>query len=181
VTAALAGYAERTDLRPPRGLSPRACRAVLRIFAKLARDDGSMRYGLRGSKAAELTDYSLSVVRRAQRWLVDEGWLVKVEVGGGRKSTKWRVNVDRLRPADGHVSRAESAPQPVSVGTAQERIRLLLGTDPGRSAPNTSRPVTTTTPPAWRPGRVEACEHGGLTGLLPDGRPRCPSCRRSRF
>ncbi len=59
--------------------------------AKIVADSGEFRYGLRGSKLAALTDYSLSVIRRAQRYLVEHGYLERVEVGGGRASTRWRL------------------------------------------------------------------------------------------
>src|SRR3712207_7914956 len=42
------------------------------------------------------SDYSLSVVRRAQRYLVDHGYLERVVVGGGRSSTRWRIVVHKL-------------------------------------------------------------------------------------
>jgi hypothetical protein len=69
-----------------------------RRHRQIAQDSGEFRYGLRGSKLADLTGYSLSVVRRAQRYLVDHGYLERVTVGGGRSSTQWRVVVEKLVP-----------------------------------------------------------------------------------
>ncbi len=176
MTAVLARAVDQLDLPAAPGITTRAVRTVLRRMASLARDDGTMRYGLRGSRLAELTDYSLSVVRRAQRYLVDHGLVERVKVGGGRYSTHWRIAVDKLRP--GHTSRPPETQQPAAPRHSPGSPRPIWTgwKDARRSAPNS--PLATTTPPAWRPGRVEACEHGGLTGTLPDGRPRCPMCRR---
>src|SRR5512135_3866938 len=91
MTATLASYVDTVDLPAEPGVSTRAVRAVLRMMAKIANDAGQFRYGLRGSKLALLTEYSLSVIRRAQRYLVDPGYLEPVKVGGGRASTRWRI------------------------------------------------------------------------------------------
>src|SRR5512144_2864916 len=99
VTAALASFVDDLDLPAVPGVSTRAVRAVLRLMAKIASDAGQFRYGLRGSKLAALTEYSLSVIRRAQSCLVEHGFLERVRVGSGRASTRWRICVHRLRPA----------------------------------------------------------------------------------
>src|ERR1700712_2404063 len=96
MTAALASHIDRLELPAEPGVSPRAVRCVFRMMAKIANDAGEFRYGLRGSKLAALTDYSLSVVRRAPRYLVDLGLIERGEVGGGRASTKWKISVDKI-------------------------------------------------------------------------------------
>ncbi|MGE5761938.1 MAG: hypothetical protein ACM37V_16425, partial [Gemmatimonadota bacterium] len=98
MTAALAAHVDRLDLPAEPGVSPRAVRAMLRIMARIANDAGEFRYGLRGSKLAALTDYSLSVIRRAQRYLVQHGYLERVKIGGGRASTRWHIPIHKLRP-----------------------------------------------------------------------------------
>jgi hypothetical protein len=97
VTAALAGHVDRLDLPAEPGISPRAVRSVFRMMAKIAQDSGEFRYGLRGSKLATLTDYSLSVVRRAQRYLVEHGYLERVVVGGGRRLAGGSSSTSSLR------------------------------------------------------------------------------------
>jgi len=123
VTAALASHVDRLELPAEPGISPRAVRSVLRMMAKIAQDSGEFRYGLRGSKLATLTDYSLSVVRRAQRYLVDHGYLQRVAVGGGRSSTRWRIVITKLAPqvTSRHNSSAVEAHQGGRGDTAQER------------------------------------------------------------
>jgi hypothetical protein len=68
MTAALASYVDDLALPAEPGVSTRAVRAVLRMMAKISNGAGEFRYGLCGSKLAALTDYSLSVIRRAQRY-----------------------------------------------------------------------------------------------------------------
>jgi hypothetical protein len=82
------------------------------MMAKIASDTGQFRYGLRGSKLASLTEYSLSVVRRAQRYLVEHGFVERVQVGGGRASTRWRILIHKLRPDvdSGHSTQDKSWP-----------------------------------------------------------------------
>jgi hypothetical protein len=112
MTAALASCVDTLDLPAEPGISPRAVRAVLRMMAKIASDTGQFRYGLRGSKLASLTEYSLSVVRRAQRYLVEHGFVERVQVGGGRASTRWRILIHKLRPDvdSGHSTQDKSWP-----------------------------------------------------------------------
>jgi len=178
VTAVLAGHVDRLDLPAEPGVSPRAVRSVLRMMAKIAQDTGEFRYGLRGSKLASLCDYSLSVVRRAQRYLVDHGYLERVVVGGGRSSTRWRIVVGRLapRPASRHNSSAAETRQTGRGDTAQERRPWFSRRmDPPASAPKS------VTPPSMAELRsASLCRHGGDSGLLPDGQPKCPLCRRQR-
>lgn len=76
--------------------------SVLRMMAKIANEAGQFRYGLRGSKLAALTEYSLSVIRRAQRYLVGHGFIERVQVGGGRASTRWRIVLHKLRLLQRH-------------------------------------------------------------------------------
>jgi hypothetical protein len=174
MTAALASYVDSVDLPVEPGVSTRAVRAVLRMMAKIANDAGQFRYGLRGSKLASLTEYSLSVIRRAQRYLVEHGLIERVQVGGGRASTRWRILIHKLVPnaGSGHGSSAEKTQLPDPPDTAQERTprffsRMHRGSDKERSAAS---------PPL--PRAVNTCEHGGEAGQLRSGVPRCPSCRR---
>src|SRR5512135_3098113 len=96
MSTALVTAVNDLDLPPEPGVSPRAARTVLRVYCKIAQQDGSFRYGLRGSKVAALAEYSLATVRRVQRYLVEHGYLEKVKVGGGRASTRWRIVLDKL-------------------------------------------------------------------------------------
>ena len=174
MTAALARHVDRLDLPAEPGISPRAVRSVLRMMAKIAQDSGEFRYGLRGSKLASLCDYSLSVIRRAQRYLVDHGFLERVTVGGGRSSTRWRIVVDKLvpQPASRHNSRSVETRQHAGPDTAQEH-RPWFSRKMDRPAP------PTVTPPSMAELRqAPVCDHGDDGSRLPDGRPKCPLCRR---
>jgi hypothetical protein len=176
VTAALAGHVDRIDLPPEPGVSCRAVRSVFRMMAKIAQDSGEFRYGLRGSKLATLTDYSLSVVRRAQRYLVEHGYLERVVVGGGRSSTRWRIVVANLAPqlASRHNSSAVETRQAERDDTAQER-RPWFSRRMDRPAP---APKSVTPPSMGELRTAPLCNHGGDARRLPDGRPKCPLCRR---
>jgi hypothetical protein len=176
VTAALAGHVDRLDLPPEPGVSPRAVRSVFRMMAKIAQDSGEFRYGLRGSKLATLCDYSLSVVRRAQRYLVDHGYLERVVVGGGRSSTRWRIVVHKLVPqlASRHNSTAVETHQSGRGDTAQER-RPWFSHRMDRPAP---APKSVTPPSMAELRSAPLCRHGSDGGLLPDGQLKCPLCRR---
>src|SRR5512142_1180604 len=99
MTLALVTLVDDVDLSPTPGLSVRAARAVLRSMARVAGDDGEFRYGMRQSKVAALAEYSAATIKRAQRFLVERGLLERVAVGGGRRSTRWRICVAGLRPA----------------------------------------------------------------------------------
>jgi hypothetical protein len=169
MTAALASYVDDLDLPAEPGVSTRAVRAVLRMMAKIASDAGQFRYGLRGSKLALLTEYSLSVVRRAQRYLVEHGFLERVQVGGGRASTRWRICVHKLKPdaAAGHTSSDAATQQPASPDTAQEHTPKLFHWMRRGSAGERSTPTPL----------PNTCEHGDNPGRLVSGLPRCPLCR----
>jgi hypothetical protein len=176
MTAALASSVDTLDLADVEGVSTRAVRAVLRMMAKIANDAGLFRYGLRGSKLATLTEYSLSVIRRAQRYLVDHGFLERVQIGGGRASTRWRIVIHKLRPD--HEVRPSSGDtatrQPEPQDTAQERTpkfssRMHQGLVSKRSTPSPPLPQTA---PA-----TATCEHGDDPGRMRSGLPRCPLCR----
>jgi hypothetical protein len=181
MTATLAKAARKIEVPPTPGLSRHAIRHVLASMAQIAQADGTFRYGLRGSKVAELADLSLSLIRRAQRWLVEHGYLEKLEVGGGRKSTRWRVILDRLlehlpRPRSGHATEPPVARPPSSPDTAQRRP--LEGRE--RFFPWSRRNVPSPrVAPTYEPPIEVVCEeHGSTGGVLPGGLPRCPGCRR---
>lgn len=175
MTAALAGFVDTLELPTERGVSPRAVRTVLKTMAKIANDEGDFRYGLRGSKLATLTDYSLSVVRRAQRYLVDHGYVERVAVGGGRTSTKWRIVVHKLtgRPDSRPNSSATETQLPARRDTAQDRRPRWFPGISGR------RPHSKTNHPPRLDEMLNApvCQHHAPAGLLPNGQPRCPMCR----
>ena len=174
MTTALASHVDRLDLPAEPGISPRAIRSVLRMMAKIAQDSGEFRYGLRGSKLASLCEYSLSVVRRAQRYLIEHGYLERVVVGGGRSSTRWRIVVAKLVPqlASRHDSSAVQTQQAERADTAQDRRPWF-----SRRMDRPAAPAVT--PPSLRELRsVALCSHGGDARRLPDGRPKCPLCRR---
>src|SRR5512142_85401 len=119
MTAALVSAVNHLDTLPDEpGISPRAARMVLRVYAKIAQHDGSFRYGLRGSKIAALADYSLATIRRVQRYLVTHGFLEKVTVGGGRASTRWRIVLEKLGLR--HGTCPPLTPQPSPPDTTQE-------------------------------------------------------------
>ncbi len=191
MSTALVTAVNDLDLPAEPGISPRAARTVLRVYAKIAQTDGSFRYGLRGSKIAALADYSLATVRRVQRYLVAHGFLEKIQVGGGRASTRWRIILDKLGIR--HGSRPAVTPQPDHPDTAREREPKRLGkmfsrwrsghdhapgdrpppqpTPPAQAAPNEN-------PPQAPEPVFDTCEHGGRAGRAPWGILWCPSCRR---
>lgn len=147
------------------------------MMAKIANDAGEFRYGLRGSKLANLTDYSLSVVRRAQKYLVDQGYIERLEVGGGRASTKWKIVVDKLAAnrSTRHTSSDAEAQQSERPDTAQGHYpESYLEMNPVRS--------TRKNQPSESVRNVidqTLCSHGFPAGLLPTGAHRCPKCRRT--
>jgi hypothetical protein len=176
VTAGLASHVDRLDLPPEPGVSPRAVRSVFRMMAKIAQDSGEFRYGLRGSKLAALTDYSLSVVRRAQRYLVEHGYVERVAVGGGRSSTRWRIVVAKLAPqlAPRHNSSAVETRLSGRDDTAQERRPWF-----SRRMDQTAPAPRSVTPPSMAELRsASLCRHGGDGDWLPNGQLKCPLCRR---
>src|SRR5512135_2767372 len=139
MTLALVSLVDDVDLSPTPGLSVRAARAVLRSMARLAGDDGEFRYGMRQAKVAALAEYSAATIKRAQRFLVERGLLARVAVGGGRCSTRWRICVDRLRPAPPSASSA-SAPPPTSPGPPRASRWSKLSQQLGRAEPALERP-----------------------------------------
>src|SRR5512135_3608993 len=193
MSAALLTAVNDLDLPPEPGISPRAARAVLRVYAKIAQTDGSFRYGLRGSKIAALADYSLATIRRVQRYLVTHGFLEKIQIGGGRASTRWRIILDKLGIR--HTSRPAVTPQPDHHDTTEEREPKRLSkmfsrwrSDRDQASGGRPPPQPETTPPArtspdanppQTPDPVfDTCEHGGRVGRAPWGILWCPSCRR---
>ena len=203
MTAALVSAVNHLDTLPDEpGISPRAARMVLRVYAKIAQHDGSFRYGLRGSKVAALADYSLATVRRVQRYLVTHGFLEKVKVGGGRASTRWRIVLEKLGLR--HSTCPPLIPQPSPPDTAQEhppkKFSRMFSGWPRRDHLPGERPEGDTLPPsraalaATPSGRTyealaldwaaaagtlvsEVCEHDSRAGLMRSGLPWCPDCR----
>src|SRR5512135_1633759 len=150
MTAALASSVDTLDLPETDGVSTRAVRAILRMMAKIANEAGEFRYGLRGSKLAAVTDYSLSVIRRAQRYLVEHGYLERVKVGGGRASTRWRIPIHKLRPdhGSGHSSHTAPTHQPHRADTAQNHTpwSFLRRNHPANSRRSSPAPPPPTSP-----------------------------------
>jgi hypothetical protein len=143
MTVALMTLVNNVELSPTPGISVRACRAVLRCMARLAGDDGEFRYGMRQSKVAALAEYSAATIKRAQRFLVDHGFLERVTTGGGRRSTRWRIRVNRLRPSPPlEPPRASSQPsvsqQPAPDEPAQSRQHRCSHRDLRARAPSRS-------------------------------------------
>lgn len=95
----LASLAESAALPSCPGVSTRAMRSALRMMCKIAQNDGTMRYGLRASKLAQLCEYSVATIHRAERYLIEHGYIERVRQGGGRLSTRWRIVVDKLAPS----------------------------------------------------------------------------------
>jgi hypothetical protein len=165
------------ELSPTPGISVRACRAVLRCMARLAGDDGEFRYGMRQSKVAVLAEYSAATIKRAQRFLVGHGFLERVATGGGRRSTRWRIRVDRLRPTP-PTEPPRSSSQPTESQQqdpdepAQKRTRIFSRIYSAAAPTAVTRSDAVVT---------DLCEHGHRAGLMPSkGLPWCPVCRRTR-
>ncbi len=193
MSTALVTAVNDLDLPVEPGISPRAARTVLRVYAKIAQTDGSFRYGLRGSKIASMADYSLATIRRVQRYLVNHGFLEKTQVGGGRASTRWKIVLEKLGIR--HGSHPAVTPQPDHHDTTQERepkrlSRMFSRWRPNRDHVPGGRPPSQSeaTPPARTPDAdpsqapepvFDTCEpHGGRAGRMPSGLPWCPQCRR---
>ena len=82
-------------------VSSRAMRSALRIMCRIAHNYDTIRCGLRASKLAELCEYSVATtIHRAECYLIEHGYIERVRKGGGRLSTRWRIVVDKLAPAD---------------------------------------------------------------------------------
>jgi len=161
VSVYLASLADAAPLPRCPGVSSRAMRSALRMMCRIAQNDGTMRYGLRASKLAQLCEYSVATIHRAERYLIEHGYIERVRQGGGRLSTRWRIVVGKLAPADAQPPEHVNAP-----GRPQPRRPHWPRPRPGRTA---STAVTTICP-----------EHGGDGGTLPSGAPRCPQCRQHR-
>jgi len=157
VSAYLASLADVAPLPQCSGVSTRALRSALRMMCRIAQNDGTMRYGLRASKLAKLCEYSVATIHRAERYLVEHGYIERVRVGGGRSSTRWRVIVDKLREA-APAPAEEPPPSPDTSEQPAPRPRRR----PWFSHQSTSTAVASICP-----------EHGGDGGTLKNGMPRC--------
>jgi hypothetical protein len=133
------------------------------MMCRIAQNDGAMRYGLRASKLAALCEYSIATIHRAERSLVEHGFVERVQVGGGRSSTRWRVVVDKL---------AELAPK------APEQTTTAQSPTPAKPSRPSRWPWANSKPPVSTIVTTVCPEHGGDGGQLHDGTPRCPQCRR---
>jgi DNA-binding transcriptional MocR family regulator len=135
-------------------------------MCRIAQNDGTMRYGLRASKLATLCEYSVATIHRAERYLLEHGYIERVRRGGGRVSTHWRIVVEKLAPPSPSHAPAAPAPSPNDTPTAPPR--------PSRWSWPKSRPPQSTIV-------TSICdEHGGDGSTLADGTPRCPQCRTRR-
>lgn len=175
MTWALAREADLAQFPTTAGISARAINGVLGAMAKIAQSDGTYRYGLRASKIAEITKYSLSTTRRILRVLHDIGVLVKERIGGGRASTKWRIDLDKLASYLPKKTR-----QPVRPDTPAVLKKHGLGPRAGMVSKMFSRPrrQTVAVPPPGTPREpLEVCEHGGDAGTWPGGIYKDPFCR----
>lgn len=162
------------------GISARAKRLILASMARIAQSDGTFRYGLRGSKIAELSDHSLSVVRRFERWAVKEGILERVEIGGGRKATKWRIVIEKLMSFLPHKTPQETPPD-TSPKPPRHSPRPRTGWTRGLFSGGGTHPRRQTLGSILTGEHTEVftvCIHGGDGGMQPTtGLPRCPGCR----
>src|SRR5512142_1141445 len=191
MTLALVTLVDDADLSPTPGLSVRAARAVLRSMARVAGDDGEFRYGMRQAKVAALAEYSAATIKRAQRFLVERGLLERVAVGGGRCSTRWRICVERLRPAPAPAAPAAtaSAPPPPRPGSPRASWWSSASQQLDRGEPalgHTQIFSQSYTPSGPAEPVTEVCEHGQRAGLMPTkALPWCPiyrkSARKGRF
>jgi hypothetical protein len=167
VSVYLASLADAAPLPECPGVSTRALRSALRMMCRIAQNDGSMRYGLRASKLAQLCEYSVATIHRAERYLIEHGYIERVRKGGGRLSTRWRIVVDKLAPPDAKLPETPQPPERVNAPEKPQRRR------PHWPRPSFSRPTSTAV--------TTICpEHGGDGGTLPNGAPRCPQCRQRR-
>lgn len=170
VTAYLATLADATPLPRCPNVSTRAMRAALRMMCRIAQSDGSMRYGLRASKLASLCEYSVATIHRAERYLVEHGYVERTQVGGGRAATRWRVVVEKLAHFATPSNPSSATSQPSNADEPRSRWPW----------PNSWRDRSPAAPSS--PLVTSICsEHGGDGGTLADGSPRCPQCRRSQM
>lgn len=180
MTAVLANAVDQIKFPAAPGLSQRTLSEVLSRMAKIARTDGTFKHGLRASKIAAMTKYSLRTVRRAIQWLTENRYLEKLEIGGGRASTKFRILLDQIaehlpKPDPGHASGdAVSRDQrPNGTGLSGHLVMPRMY-KPWSRRDAGSRSVA----PHFPPPIEEVCEqHGSTAGILPSGLPRCPACR----
>jgi hypothetical protein len=174
MSAALRTAAEAATLPTVPGCSDRAMRVVLCRTAQLAQQDGSLRYGLRVSKLATLVHYSPATVKRAQAALVAAGFLERVQVGGGRASTRWRVLTAALgiRPTENcrPVDNRPPGPTP-RAGTSPSLGRQPVRREPGQEhPPRFSSWMNDGELPLNK--QAEPCKHGE-----PRGHAFCAFCR----
>jgi hypothetical protein len=177
MTVALMTLVNNVELSPTPGISVRACRAVLRCMARLASDDGEFRYGMRQSKVATLAEYSAATIKRAQRFLVEHGFLERVATGGGRRSTRWRIRVDRLHPTP--------PPEPPRASSQPAESQQRNPDEPAQSRTRIFSRIYSAVAPATATATgavvTDVCKHGHRAGLMPSrGLPWCPDCRTSR-
>ena len=141
--------------------------AALRMMCRIAQNDGTMRYGLRASKLAALCEYSVATIHRAERYLVEHGFVERVQVGGGRASTRWRSS--STSSPSSHPSRKRYRTRRTHRAIPLLQRRGLRAHHAGRGSSREVMPSTIVT---------TICDaHGGDGGTLPDGTPRCPQCR----
>jgi hypothetical protein len=155
---------------PPRcpGVSSCAMRSALQMMCRIAQNDGTIRYGLRASKLAELCEYGVATtIHRAECYLIEHGYIERVRKGGGRLSTRWRIVVDKLAPADAKPPEP-AQPERVNAPERPQHRRPHWPRRPSFSQP--SSPAVTTI----------CSDHGCDGGTLANGAPRCPQCRRHR-
>jgi hypothetical protein len=181
VTLELARAARRIDVAPARGLSKHPVRQVLAAMAGIAKEDGSMRYGLPISTLVDKTGYAKATVIRARNWLLDHGFIERRKRGGGRKSSEWRVLVEKLFPRL-TAALAVAAPDDDSPG-AGDSSGLDVGHElshdetgqaheqvsEGSSSPNPRDAGVSSSPAGSPPAPVgERCRHNRL---------ECRACR----
>ena len=146
---------------PPRcpGVSSRAMRSALRMMCRIAQNDGTIPYGLRASKLAELCEYSVATtIHRAECYLIEHGYIERVRKGGGRLSTRWRIVVDKLAPADAKPPEPAQPPERVNAPekphfTSAQVVTLWAyhgAEGEGAGAICSPRPASE---PTWRAGR----------------------------
>ena len=59
-------------------------RSALRMMCRIAQNDGTIPYGLRASKLAELCEYSVATtIHRAECYLIEHGYIERVRKAAG--------------------------------------------------------------------------------------------------
>lgn len=160
---------------PPRcpGVSSRAMRSALRMMCRIAQNDGTIRYGLRASKLAELCEYSVATtIHQAECYLVEHGCIERVRKGGERLSTRWRIVVDKLAPTDAKPPEPAQPPERVNApekphftsGQVVTRYRRITAPKGEASARSVSH-----VPPVSEPGELA----GAPPGIHRLSRQRC--------